>query len=607
MASSGAEESRGWSPRWLAAGLLAVVGIVVFHFFGNATRGYIDTSSLFYWWGYQWADPRSESEHGWLILGLSAWLLWRNLKGAEGGRLKAEGTAAASGNVADLGLSAPPASAPSIPPSAFRLPLSPALLPALALLAGFALHLLGYAVQQARISIVGLLLFTWGVLALGGGPRWARAAAFPLGFMLFALPLNVLDSVGFFLRVGVTDVAYHVARIVGFDVIRNGTQLLSPDGAYSYDVAAACSGIRSLLALAALSLLLGYLSFRAWWARALIGLLCFPYAFVGNVIRIFAIIVAAEWQGEAAGKVVHEWFGFLIFVIVLGLVQLTIWLLERRRLGSPTITSPASPADAAPAVTTSASPSTPGPRSDESNPIGYPGLGLVVGLTVAVAVAVAWATVRLDALQVSPRTGVKLAANGLDPVALPNFLGLDWVGQNAEVTPVEREVLPPDTGFSRRNYVSLHDRNQQVFVSIVLSGRDRTSIHRPELCLVGQGWTIRGTERREFRWPTPTGTAALPAMLLRIDREATTRRGEKVVVPALFAYWFVGADRTVASNWERMLYSSFDRLRHLQSHRWAYIVVQTHALDGEAAALARMQQVMDGTLPTFLEPTTVGR
>jgi hypothetical protein len=227
----------------------------------------------------------------------------------------------------------------------------------------------------------------------------------------------------------------------------------------------------------------------------------------------------------------------------------------------------------------------------------------VVGLTVLAAAGVVWATVRLDAVQVSPRTGVKLAANGLDPVALPNFLGLDWVGQNAEVTPVEREVLPPDTGFSRRNYVSLHDRNQQVFVSIVLSGRDRTSIHRPELCLVGQGWTIRGAERRQF---AGLGGAALPVTLLRIDREATTRRGEKVVVPALFAYWFVGADRTVASHWERMIYSSVDRLRHFQSHRWAYIVVQTHALDGEAAALARMQQVMDGTLPAFLEPATAG-
>ena len=56
----------------------AFAGVAVFQFFGNANRGYIDTASLFYWWGYQWINPGSETEHGWLILGLSAWLFWRN-------------------------------------------------------------------------------------------------------------------------------------------------------------------------------------------------------------------------------------------------------------------------------------------------------------------------------------------------------------------------------------------------------------------------------------------------------------------------------------------------------------------------------------------------
>ncbi len=72
-----------------AAAICALAGAWIFHFFGNATRGYIDTASLFHWWGYQWINPQSETEHGWLILGLSAWLLWRNLRTAEGGGRRA--------------------------------------------------------------------------------------------------------------------------------------------------------------------------------------------------------------------------------------------------------------------------------------------------------------------------------------------------------------------------------------------------------------------------------------------------------------------------------------------------------------------------------------
>ncbi|MEJ1972974.1 MAG: exosortase/archaeosortase family protein [Lacunisphaera sp.] len=537
-----------------------MAGFAVFQFFGNSNLGYIHSRSLFYWWSAQWT-PESEGEHGWLILGLGVWLLWRNLRSAEGGMRNGEGTN---------------------PPSAIPPPQS--LASAGAMLGGLAIHLLGYALEQARVSIIGLLVFTWGVLAFGGGPRWRRAALFPVAFLVFAIPLDVLDTIGFYLRLGVIDTSWHLAHAVGFETIRNGTQLTSAHGGYQYDVAAACSGIRSLMALAALSLLLGYLSFRSWWVRLGVGLLCFPFAFVGNVARIFAVIVAAEWRGQAAGVTTHGWMGFGVFVIVLGLVQLVVWLLERKGRGAGTSAEC-------------------GVRSVE---LGAPQSAFRTPQWAAPAVAifaafVMFAAHKLNTLQVSPRTGIKLAADGINPVALPSALGLDWVGQVAEVTPVERETLPPDTGFSRRNYVSLLDRRQQVLLSIVLSGRDRTSIHRPEICLVGQGWTI--TDRKRYAFTRPDTRAVLiPATVLRIEHEFTTTAGKKVVVPGLFAYWFVGADKVVATNAARVTYTSFDRLRHLEAHRWAYVFAQTFATDGEEAALARIQSVLDGTVPAFQEP-----
>ena len=73
------------------------------------------------------------------------------------------------------------------------------------------------------------------------------------------------------LRLQVIKFSTVVAKALGFEVIRNGTQLFAPDGSYGYDVAPACSGIRSLTALTALTLLLGYLSFRALWRRVLMS------------------------------------------------------------------------------------------------------------------------------------------------------------------------------------------------------------------------------------------------------------------------------------------------------------------------------------------------
>lgn len=145
---------------WPAAGC-ALAGAVVFQFFGNATHGYIASDLLVYWWTFQWTNPTSETEHGWLIFGLSLWLFWQNACREPVLNAPANGRALA------------------------------------AMFGGLAVHLLGYAVQQTRISILGFLLFTWGVLALAGGRRWGRAAAFPLAFMIFAVPVSMLDSVGF--------------------------------------------------------------------------------------------------------------------------------------------------------------------------------------------------------------------------------------------------------------------------------------------------------------------------------------------------------------------------------------------------------------------------
>ncbi len=533
---------------WPAVGC-ALAGLAVFQFFGNATHGYIASDSLFYWWGFQWTNTGSETEHGWLILGLSVWLFWQNVRREPVLNAPADGRALA------------------------------------AMLGGLAVHLLGYAVQQSRISIVGLLLFAWGALALAGGRRWGRAAAFPLAFMVFAVPVSMLDSVGFWLRLWVIAASQTLAHAAGIDVIRNGTQLFAPDGSYQYDVAAACSGVRSLMALMALSLLVGYLNFRPVWLRALVLLLSLPFAYVGNVARISGVVFAAEWFGEKAGVLLHEWAGFLVFVIVLGLVLASVNLLRQI---FPRAAMPDAPAGKLPLWVAPAS-------------VGRP--GRMALLVIVAAGACGLLARKFDTLPVRTDTGVRLAADGMNPVDLPAFIGTDWIGRRAEVSAVEREVLPPDTSYSRRTYTALHRPGQQVFVSIVLSGRDRSSIHRPELCVEGQGWTIQRSFAHRFRWPGPGG-AELPATVLWVERVSANR---KLKVPSLMAYWFVGSDTVVATHGQRMLRGAWDRLRHGRADRWAYVLVQTDAWDGEAAALARLQEVMDGTLPVFQKPLAAGQ
>lgn len=552
--------------RWAAAGLVAVGGFSLFHFFGNASRGYIATDSLFYWWGFQWTNAASETQHGWMILALSGWILWRNL--AE--------TRVASSSAGIRGF--PEVAASSLAPAV------------VALGVGLALHALGFVAQQARVSVLALLLFTWGTLRLGGGQRWGGAAAFPLGFLGFALPLGVLDSLGFglWLRMRVVDASSWLAYAATIPVLRSGTQLVAPDGTYNYDVAAACSGVRSLAAITALSLLAGYLNFSSGWRRALVLLISFPLVYLGNVARILTIILAAEAGGPKWGDRAHEIMGYGVFVIVFGGVLGAIALIRRwwpESAGTGSMRTPPSSA----AISDAAG----GGHARATRRSAW----IVASVVVAVIGVEMGFLRRLAHSSLSGRVGVQLAADEINPAELPGFIGTEWIGRRTEVTSIERDLLPADTGYSRRSYVAVSDPRQQVFLSIVLSGRDRTSIHRPELCLVGQGWTITSQHAHQFEFPGMQ-LDAFTATLLRVQRELATARG-KALVPQLTAYWFVGADTVVGSHWGMFFQDAWQRVTRGRADRWAYVLMQTDAQDGEAAALARMQTVLEATLPTF--------
>jgi EpsI family protein len=538
--------------RRFACGMVcAAAGGVLFNFFGNSTRGYIGSASLFYWWGFQWFNAQSETQHGLLILGMSVWLLIRNLRQQ------------AAIPEADVGVMAP----------------------AGAMLGGLLLHVVGFVAEQARVSILGLLIFAWGVAALAGGPRWARAAAFPLAFMVFAIPLNALDSVGFWLRMWVVSASTAMAHVAGIGVVANGTQILSPNGRYDYDVAAACSGVRSLVALSALSLLIGYLHFRSWWLWLASFALSLPLVYIGNVVRIVAIIVAAQVGGQVWGDRIHDFMGYVVFAIVLGGTYAASEIAERLW---PHLSNTDPNHESRDAKRTLKG------TSGYARSLQAP---LVAASIVCVAIAlVSGFLAHGPQITGRGRAGIALDQDGQEPVGLPAFIGTDWIGRRTEVTEIERQVLPPDTGFSRRNYISISDPSVQVFLSIVLSGRDRTSIHRPELCLVGQGWTIRGSFAHQFE--NPSSVQNFPATVLRVEKTISTTHGSEVV-PQLVAYYFVGGDMVVASNWDRLIRDAWNRVIHGRADRWAYVLIQTGEPDGEAEALKRIQTILNGTLPTF--------
>jgi len=134
----------------------------------------------------------------------------------------------------------------------------------------------------------------------GLGARMAAEKFFPV------LPFCFFDSFGRSSQVHYGSVAIAGELVDGGGGAYCGhrrdarrVQLIDPSGTYQYAVAAACSGIRSLIAIFLLATIFGFITFRSTWKRLFLMALAFPFAVLGNLARMLFIIVAAEIGGRS--------------------------------------------------------------------------------------------------------------------------------------------------------------------------------------------------------------------------------------------------------------------------------------------------------------------
>lgn len=161
------------------------------------------------------------------------------------------------------------------------------------------------------------------------------------------------------------------------------------------------------------------------------------------------------------------------------------------------------------------------------------------------------------------------------PAGLPGL-----VSEPRDPDPLERKLLPSDTQFAKAVYYSPAGDTASrdvIHCEVVLSGAERRSIHRPEVCLQGQGWTLVDGRTRSLPMG---GGRGLTVRDLQIRREIVLKDGTRRPVRAHFFYWFIGRDATTASHVGRLWLTLWDNLTHGVNHRWAYATALALVTDG---------------------------
>ncbi len=290
-----------WSERWrLAAltqtemirlGLFAVMlgmAYVLFHLQGNTIMPEVYSRSAFGWMFFFWNSEvmfdGADYSHGYLIPFVSLAVIW----------MKRNDIAAAPKYVSRMGLA----------------------IVVVALLC----HWMGAKAQQTRLSLFGLILLTWGVPYYFYGWKTAKHLIFPCAYLIFCIPLNFLDTISFPLRIFAATASTSILNGLGIAAERSGSAIYSgAAGGFNFDVADPCSGIRSLLAMTALTAVYAYFTQKTLLKKWILFLCAIPLAMIGNMARIATIALVAQAFGERlALTLYHDYSGYVVFAVAIG-------------------------------------------------------------------------------------------------------------------------------------------------------------------------------------------------------------------------------------------------------------------------------------------------
>jgi exosortase len=198
------------------------------------------------------------------------------------------------------------------------------------MLGAIGLLLLGSLGAEFFTSRCSLLFLIAGIILFLAGWKMLRAVSFPLGYLLWMIPIPVIiyNQITFPLQLIASRLATAWLEFAQVPVLRDGNILIMSN--YSLEVVEACSGIRSLLTLMALAVAYGYLVSPRRWVRYVLAASMVPVAIGTNAIRIMGAGILARHFGPAAAEgFLHQFSGWAIFLVALGLMFGSYWILRK--------------------------------------------------------------------------------------------------------------------------------------------------------------------------------------------------------------------------------------------------------------------------------------
>ena len=171
------------------------------------------------------------------------------------------------------------------------------------------------------VELEGYLMYATLLIVLYSvvGLEVVKRLWFPLFYIAFVFPPpeTVVAAITVPMKMWLSQAAIFTLEHAGYPIGGEGVRIYI--GQYELLVAAACSGINSIISLAAISLFYIYMRHQAHWKYALLLVLFIvPVALIANFFRVLILILLTYHAGEATAQgFLHNFAGIVMFAIAL--------------------------------------------------------------------------------------------------------------------------------------------------------------------------------------------------------------------------------------------------------------------------------------------------
>lgn len=202
------------------------------------------------------------------------------------------------------------------------------------LVAGITMLILGRLAHEFFLMRFSLIFVLVGVIDYLLGRGYTKTLFFPITYLFFMIPLPsiLLQKVTFPLQLFVTELSAQSLKAIGIPLLKEGNIIYLSSTVL--EVADACSGIRSLIALLAIGVIVAFYVHKNSVARSVLVFFCIPIAILANAIRVIMSGVLANLYGsQVVEGFLHSFAGmvtFLIAMVFLVVVSFMLKLVEKR-------------------------------------------------------------------------------------------------------------------------------------------------------------------------------------------------------------------------------------------------------------------------------------